>query len=121
MFNEAMNEVTAGNNASEQQAIDFALNHQLTLITGPPGTGKTKTIIQLMELFSIVGRKVLVVAPSNSATELNADQGRDAWKAGGYPGREMYSKVNHCFEFCCTSLHVCTRSCTTIVCFNFFS
>jgi hypothetical protein len=41
MFDKAINEVAAINNASQQQAIDFALNHQLTLIMSPPDVTDT--------------------------------------------------------------------------------
>lgn len=37
--------------------------------TGPPGTGKSLMIKQLMELFANAVMKVLILAPSNSATK----------------------------------------------------
>lgn len=57
-------------NASQQQAVAAVMEHsQVTIIHGPPGTGKTTTLIAaIMELVRS-GEKVLVAAPSNTAVD----------------------------------------------------
>jgi hypothetical protein len=46
-------------------------------------------IKQLMELFANAGMKVLILAPSNSATEHNSDQVAATWNQH-YSDRELY-------------------------------
>ena len=55
-------------NGSQRSGIANALGNKLSLINGPPGTGKSTTISTLAYNLKI-GGKVLVVAPSNSATD----------------------------------------------------
>jgi len=57
-------------NASQRSAVNAILeNEELTIVHGPPGTGKTTTlaegILQLIER----GGKILVTAPSNTAVD----------------------------------------------------
>ena len=42
----------------------------VTIIHGPPGTGKTTTIVELVKQLILVERTVLVCAPSNTAVDL---------------------------------------------------
>jgi ATP-dependent RNA/DNA helicase IGHMBP2 len=57
-------------NESQQQAILFALaNPPLSIIHGPPGTGKTTTVIELIRQYIRKELKVLVCAPSNIAVD----------------------------------------------------
>jgi superfamily I DNA and/or RNA helicase len=53
-------------NASQQEAVRFALAAQdVALIHGPPGTGKTTTVVELIRQAVRRGNKVLACAPSN--------------------------------------------------------
>jgi ATP-dependent RNA/DNA helicase IGHMBP2 len=57
-------------NPSQQEAVRFALAAQdLAIIHGPPGTGKTTTIVELISQAIGRGQKVLACAPSNTAVD----------------------------------------------------
>ena len=57
-------------NESQQQAVKAVLqNNQITIIHGPPGTGKTTTLIEAVIQLIKNGEKVLVSAPSNTAVD----------------------------------------------------
>ena len=57
-------------NESQQQAIaNIIANEQLCIVHGPPGTGKTTTLIEAIVQLVEQGEKVLVSAPSNTAVD----------------------------------------------------
>lgn len=57
-------------NESQQSAIRFALSaSDVAIIHGPPGTGKTTTIVELICQAITKGQKVLACAPSNTAVD----------------------------------------------------
>jgi ATP-dependent RNA/DNA helicase IGHMBP2 len=61
---------TAELNESQQAAIRFALSaSDVAIIHGPPGTGKTTTIVELICQAVAKGQKVLACAPSNTAVD----------------------------------------------------
>ncbi|MDR2008354.1 MAG: DUF2726 domain-containing protein [Alphaproteobacteria bacterium] len=57
-----------GFNLSQKKAIDNALTNQLSIIEGPPGTGKTQSILNIIANIVIQGKSVAVVSNNNSAT-----------------------------------------------------
>ena len=57
-----------GFNASQKEAVDNALNNKLCIIEGPPGTGKTQTILNIIANAVMKGESVAVVSSNNSAT-----------------------------------------------------
>ncbi len=57
-------------NQSQQEAVAAILqNEQLCIVHGPPGTGKTTTLAEAIVQLVKRGEKVLVAAPSNTATD----------------------------------------------------
>lgn len=57
-------------NASQQTAVTAIVqNEQITIVHGPPGTGKTTTLIEAIIQLIQAGEKILVSAPSNTAVD----------------------------------------------------
>ena len=57
-------------NESQQQAVAAIIqNEQLTIVHGPPGTGKTTTLIEAIQQLVANGQKVMLSAPSNAAVD----------------------------------------------------
>ncbi len=56
-------------NPSQKAAIEKALCHRVTFFWGPPGTGKTKTMGALAASLIQSGKRVLLVALSNTALD----------------------------------------------------
>ncbi|MBK6760501.1 MAG: AAA family ATPase, partial [Ignavibacteria bacterium] len=58
-------------NASQNAAVDLALRaNDVAIIHGPPGTGKTTTLVEVIRRCAQRARPVLVCAPSNAAVDL---------------------------------------------------
>lgn len=78
-------------NASQIQAIEFALSAEdVAIIHGPPGTGKTTTLVELIRQITQHGGRVLATAGSNLAVdhllERLIDAGENAIRLG-HPAR----------------------------------
>jgi ssDNA-binding Zn-finger/Zn-ribbon topoisomerase 1 len=56
-------------NHAQFQAINSSINNFLSIIWGPPGTGKTQTIAKAIESHLNLGRKVLLLSHSNNAVD----------------------------------------------------
>lgn len=94
-------------NDSQKDAIRFALGaRELALIHGPPGTGKTHTLIELILQMLRQGMRLLVCGPSNISVD-NIVERLAPHKVPiirlGHPARLLPSVVNH-------SLDVLTRT-----------
>lgn len=60
-----------GLNASQNEAVNQILvARDVAVVHGPPGTGKTTTLVQAIKLLTKTENTVLVCAPSNAATDL---------------------------------------------------
>lgn len=70
-----------GCNESQKTAVETALRNQITLIEGPPGTGKTQTILNLIANLLIEEKKIAVVSNNNSATD-NVYEKMEKYKLG---------------------------------------
>lgn len=65
--------LAAGNlNSSQQDAVQKIVTaKQLAIVHGPPGTGKTTTLVQaILEMLRLQPAPILVTAPSNAAVDL---------------------------------------------------
>ena len=57
-------------NESQQQSVTaITQNVELTIVHGPPGTGKTTTLVEAIAQLVQAGKKVLVSAPTNTAVD----------------------------------------------------
>src|SRR5207248_2095493 len=86
-------------NDAQQEAVRFALAAQdVAIIHGPPGTGKTTAVVELIRQAVRRGDKVLACAPSNLAVDnmlerLVAD-GENAVRLG-HPARVLPALQEH--------------------------
>ncbi len=67
----AIDEASAGLTLSEKQreAVRSALCENITIITGGPGTGKTTIINTILKVYSSLGKKVSLAAPTGKAAK----------------------------------------------------
>ena len=65
-----INHINSNLNSSQKEAIEFAMKQkELAVIHGPPGTGKTTTVVELITQEVKQGSKILCCAPSNVAVD----------------------------------------------------
>jgi DNA polymerase alpha-associated DNA helicase A len=95
-------------NESQKKAIEFALVSPLTIIHGPPGTGKTSTLIEyiIQHLKIYPTKRILITAPSNIAADTiierlsNHFNGDDSKLVRiGHPARILQSTRKHSLDF----------------------
>uniref|UniRef100_T1J8P0 AAA+ ATPase domain-containing protein n=1 Tax=Strigamia maritima TaxID=126957 RepID=T1J8P0_STRMM len=56
--------------SSQKEAVKFALKQkEIAVVHGPPGTGKTTTVIEIIFQSNKLGQKILACAPSNVAVD----------------------------------------------------
>lgn len=53
----------------QRQAIEWAANYGLVILTGGPGTGKTTTVRGMLEFFDAIGLDVVLAAPTGRAAK----------------------------------------------------
>lgn len=56
-----------GCNESQKQAVEIALRNSISIIEGPPGTGKTQTILNIIANLIVQNKTVAIVSNNNSA------------------------------------------------------
>ena len=89
-------------NDVQKAAVQFALSaDDVALIHGPPGTGKTTTVVELIRRAVRQGQKVLACAPSNTAVdnifERLLARGENAVRLG-HPARVMPNLRAHTLD-----------------------
>lgn len=57
-------------NSEQRQAIQHSLENSLTIITGPPGTGKSQVVTNLLINAAWQGKKVLFASKNNKAVDV---------------------------------------------------
>lgn len=73
---EPWHSVKASLNASQQAAVNKILQaNELAIVHGPPGTGKTTTLVQAIKaMIKQDNQQILVLAPSNTAVDLLSEK-----------------------------------------------
>ncbi|KAK3180674.1 hypothetical protein K4F52_008024 [Lecanicillium sp. MT-2017a] len=89
-------------NDSQKDAIRFALaSREIALIHGPPGTGKTHTLIELILQLIKLQKRILVCGPSNISVD-NIVERLSPHKVPilrlGHPARLLPSVLNHSLD-----------------------
>jgi len=89
-------------NGSQNQALRFVLTAEdVAIIHGPPGTGKTTTLVELMRQITRNGQKVLAVAASNLAVDNMLERLIDAGESAirlGHPARVTPALREHTLD-----------------------
>jgi ATP-dependent RNA/DNA helicase IGHMBP2 len=89
-------------NEAQNEAINrIAAAQDVAIIHGPPGTGKTTTLVQAIKYIAQTEKNILVCAPSNAAvdllTERLSDEGLDVVRLGNL-ARMDESIISHTLE-----------------------
>ena len=90
-------------NDSQKEAIRFTLaSREVSLIHGPPGTGKTHTLIELILQLLARNQRILVCGPSNISVDniverLSSHKGIPMVRLG-HPARLLPAVLNHSLE-----------------------
>ncbi|XP_004393861.1 PREDICTED: DNA-binding protein SMUBP-2 [Odobenus rosmarus divergens] len=88
--------------ASQKEAVSFALSQkELAIIHGPPGTGKTTTVVEIILQAVRQGLKVLCCAPSNIAVDNLVErlaQCKQRILRLGHPARLLESTQQHSLD-----------------------
>ncbi|NXS52227.1 SMBP2 protein, partial [Brachypteracias leptosomus] len=87
---------------SQREAVSFSLaQRELAIVHGPPGTGKTTTIVEIILQAVQQGLKVLCCAPSNVAVD-NLVERLAGYRAPllrlGHPARLLEPIQHHCLD-----------------------
>ena len=89
-------------NEAQCEAVGFALSAEdIAILHGPPGTGKTTTVVELMRQIVRNGQNVLAVAPSNLAVDNMLERllaaGENAIRLG-HPARVLPELRQHTLD-----------------------
>ncbi|KAI8869457.1 putative DNA-binding protein [Ramicandelaber brevisporus] len=89
-------------NSSQIEAVRFSLAaNEIALVHGPPGTGKTSTLVEIIRQLVKRGDRVLACAPSNIAVDNLAERlvsHKVPLVRIGHPARLLPSVVNSCLD-----------------------
>ena len=81
-------------NAQQRKAAQAVADHPVTIVTGPPGTGKSQLVLNLIAQAYLAGKKVLFASHNNKAVDVVMDrlQGetrfQGAIRTGSKPNRK---------------------------------
>ena len=89
-------------NEAQQQAVEFAMSaSDLAIIHGPPGTGKTTTVVEIVRQAIADGERVLACAPSNTAVDNLLERLVEAGESAvrlGHPARVLEVVRSHTLD-----------------------
>lgn len=90
-------------NGPQRDAIKFSLANDISVIHGPPGTGKTFTLVELIQQLCDRGQRVLVCGPSNMAVDTILERLAKVLPGNlllriGHPARLLSSNLAHSLE-----------------------
>ena len=66
-------------NDAQQAALRDALNEPLTVVTGPPGTGKSQLVTSIISSAWLSGQSVLVASTNNQAVDVACARSQELW------------------------------------------
>ncbi len=77
--------------AKQAQAVVWAARHKVMVITGGPGTGKTTIIRAVLKIFSRLGVRVMLAAPTGRAAKQMSE-------ATGHPASTIHRMLSYNFQ-----------------------
>ena len=80
-------------NESQRSAVLSALTNPLTVVIGPPGTGKTETILRILALAADRGWTVALVSSNHSAIDAVIDKVNAAQVDGPAPAADLAARL----------------------------
>jgi DNA polymerase alpha-associated DNA helicase A len=90
-------------NDSQKSAVKFSLGSDVSVVHGPPGTGKTYTVVEIIRQLVSEGKRVLVCGPSNISVDnilerLHSHVKGDKLIRVGHPARLLQSNLIHSLD-----------------------
>lgn len=80
-------------NESQRSAVLSALTNPLTVVIGPPGTGKTETILRILALAADRGWTVALVSSNHSAIDAVIDKVKASQVEGPAPAVDLAARL----------------------------
>lgn len=90
-------------NSSQRTAVQYSIGSQVSVIHGPPGTGKTYTLVEIIRQLVAKGQRVLVCGPSNISVDNILERLHHVIKGNqlvrlGHPARLLQSNLIHSLD-----------------------
>ncbi|CDK25046.1 unnamed protein product [Kuraishia capsulata CBS 1993] len=102
--------VNQGLNESQKAAVNFSLVSPITIVHGPPGTGKTSTIVEMVRQLAKrkdhakINHRILICGPSNVSVDTILERLTDVYQDNskilrlGHPSRLLKSILDHSLD-----------------------
>lgn len=66
-------------NESQETALRSAMSNRLTVVTGPPGTGKSQLVTNVIASCWVAGQSVLIASTNNQAVDVACRRAQEIW------------------------------------------